>query len=175
MKLNARQDIDAAPAAVFRALADFDHWERAALRRGVDVQRTDPGADTAALPVSAPRAEPPPWPVAGMAWRIGFSWRGRPRRLAFDLAAIDVPHALRFAGASAAAEGTLAIDVVALGARRTRLSMSLEVKPRTLAARLFIQSLRLARGRVATRFDNAVAFVAANITDRIARAPRGDR
>lgn len=175
MKLNAKQDIDAAPAAVFRALADFDHWERAALRRGVDVQRTDAPADPTPATVPQARAEGPAAPVSGTAWRIGFSWRGRPRRLAVHLAAIDVPDGLRFVGASTAAEGTLVIDVVALGAQRTRLSMSLEVKPRTFAARLFIQSLRLARTRVTTRFDNAVAFVAANIADRIARGPRGDR
>ena len=41
MKLSSRQDIEAPVAFVFDALNDFQAWERAALRRGAEVARTD--------------------------------------------------------------------------------------------------------------------------------------
>lgn len=39
-----------------------------------------------------------------------------------------------------------------LSPRRSRVRMDLEVKPKTLAARLFINTMRLAKGRVQGRF-----------------------
>jgi hypothetical protein len=39
-------------------------------------------------------------------------------------------------------------------------------KPNTLAARLFIQSLRLARAKLSRRFELRVAQLAADIEDR---------
>ena len=41
MKLNVRQDIDLPIARVFARLSDFDGWQKAALRRGAEVARTD--------------------------------------------------------------------------------------------------------------------------------------
>ena len=41
MKFSAREDIDGAIEDVFRFLTDFEAFERQAIRRNVDVQRTD--------------------------------------------------------------------------------------------------------------------------------------
>ena len=41
MKLSGRTDIQAPVEFVFDAISDFDFWERAALRRGAEVTRTD--------------------------------------------------------------------------------------------------------------------------------------
>ena len=49
--------------------------------------------------------------------------------------------------------------------------MQVELKPRTLAARLFIQSMRLARKRVQRRFEGRLAEIARDIEQRFAGQP----
>jgi Polyketide cyclase / dehydrase and lipid transport len=153
VRLSAREDIDAPQERAFRALAAFDHWERAALRKGASVLRTDTLAEAA----------------PGMTWQVGFVWRGRPRNLTIHLTEIDAPQALRFEGVSPSFQGWMAIEIVRMGARRSRLAMTMEIKPRTLASRLFLQSARLARGRITKRLDMAMKQLGAFI---ISRQPR---
>ena len=61
MKLSGRTDVQAPVEFVFDAISDFDFWERAALRRGAEVTRTDKLRQ----------------PAPGMSWMIRFGWRGR--------------------------------------------------------------------------------------------------
>lgn len=150
MRLSGREDIDVPQERAFRALAAFDHWERAALRKGASVLRTDTLAEAA----------------PGMTWQVGFVWRGRPRTLTVKLTEFDAPQTLRFEGISPSFQGWMAIEVVRMGARRSRLALTIEVKPRTLAARLFLQSARLARGRITARLDLRMKQLAAAIVSR---------
>ena len=53
-----------------------------------------------------------------------------------------------------------------LGAKRTRMVVVSEAKPKTLAARLILQSLRLARARVQRRVDGRIGAIAQEIEDR---------
>ncbi len=153
MKLSSREDVDAPIEVVFAQLTDFDGWERAALRRGAEVQRSD----------TATRVG------RGTAWSVGFRYRGKPRHVALTLTLLDPPLRLGFSGTGASLDGVLAIDLIAMAPRRTRISVKLEIRPRTLVARLFMQSLKLARARVDGRFRMRVAQVAAEIEDRFAR------
>jgi hypothetical protein len=56
-----------------------------------------------------------------------------------------------------------------LSPRRSRVRIDLEVKPKTLAARLFINTLRLAKGRVQARFERSLGNLGARIKDRYDR------
>lgn len=150
MKFNAREDIDMPQEQAFRALSDFDHWERTALRKGANVQRKD------TLAVPGP----------GMTWDIGFVWRAKARNLNVRLAEFDAPQAMRFEGVSPSFEGWMTVEVVRMGARRARLALTVEVRPRTLAARLFLQSARLARRRIKTRLDLRMKQLAAAVVGR---------
>ncbi len=58
-----------------RALSDFDAWERGAMRRGAEVERTD------AL------ARPGP----GMAWAATFPYRGKRREIEVRLDDVVAP------------------------------------------------------------------------------------
>lgn len=160
MKLTSRYDIEAPMAFVFRALTDFDSWERAAMRRGAEVGRTDKLRQ----------------PGVGMAWNVRFQYRGRDRRMDITLQDMSPETRLAMKGESPNIEGVVSIDLLDLAAKRTRLSVTVDVAPRTLGARLFLQSLRLARTKVDRRFAQRVAQLAADIEDRFRRsAPRQDR
>ena len=156
MRFTTKQDIEAPVAFVFKTLADFDVWERAAMRRGAEIERTDTLTQAG----------------AGMSWTSRFSYRGRARAVDLRLVTFDAPAQLAFAGQSAAVEGTAAVDMMEMSSRRTRIHVVAEVTPRTLAARLFLQSLRLARARVDRKFEQRVAQLAADIEHRF-RTSRG--
>ncbi|PZR00804.1 MAG: hypothetical protein DI533_09840 [Cereibacter sphaeroides] len=154
MKFAGREDIEAPIAAVFAALSDFDGWERAALRRGAEVQRTD----------ALTR------PGRGMAWNVGFVFRGKPRRASLRLQELDPPGRLVVSGNGANLDGRMICDLIEMSPRRTRIEVQLEVKPLTIGARLFVQSIRLARARTERRFRARLAQLAADIEHR---QPRG--
>ncbi len=157
MKLNTKEDIEASIEEVFAALTDFDGFERAALRRGAEVARTDQPRVTG----------------LGQGWRMAFDYRGKRRQLTARLVGFDRPNALRFAGSSKALDGEMLVDLVALSRRRTRVAVSLEILPKTLAARIFVQSLRLAKGRVTDRFARRIKAFAVVIEDRLRKPTLG--
>lgn len=150
MKLSGRTDIGASLDAAFAFLTDFDGWERAALRRGADVTRTDKLKK----------------PGPGMTWHVRFAWRGRERELQIKIVALDPAGQLTIAFDGPSVEGRLNAELVSMAVKRTRLLMQLEAKPRTLTARLFIQSLKLAKTRVQKRYDGRLAQIAADIEAR---------
>ena len=150
MKFVARHDIDAPLEFVQKVLADFEGWERAAMRRGAEVSRTD----------KLRQAGP------GMSWLTRFPYRSKERVINVQLLALDMAGHMAFIGSSASIEGDVKIDLLEMAAKRTRLHVGIEVKPRTLGARLFLQSLRLARSRVDKSFDARIAMLAADIETR---------
>lgn len=150
MKFATKQDVEAPIAFVFRALADFESWERAAMRRGAEVARTDKLRQ----------------PGAGMSWRAHFPFRGKSRQLDARLLTLISPSKLGFSAQSLAIEADATFDLVEMSARRTRLHLSLDTTPRNLTARLFIQSLRLARARIDRKFAFRVAQLVAEIEEK---------
>jgi hypothetical protein len=150
MKFSARQDIDTPSAYVFDALSDFDAWERMALRRGAEVTRTD----------TLPAKE------AGMSWSVKYTFRGRRRAADVKLVHIQPNTKLEFAAKSPAIEAAIAIEIIEMSARRSRVHVTLNVTPQTLAAKLFIQSVRLARTRADRRFAQRIASITSEIEDR---------
>lgn len=129
MQFSSREDIEAPIDRVFAMLSEFEAFERSAIRRGIEVQRT--GA------VGAPET--------GLGWDAEFDLRGRRRKLRVNLVSYEPPNLMRFELLSQGLDGETTIDLMALSPRRTRLEIRLELKPRTLPARLLLQSLKLAR------------------------------
>ena len=150
MKISGRTDIGAPIDFVFGFLSDFDGWERAALRRGADVTRTDKLRK----------------PGAGMTWHVRFAWKGRERELQIKVVKLDPAGQMTLSFDGPAIEGTLNAELVSLASKRTRLLAQVEAKPRTLAARLFIQSLKLAKSRVQKRYDARLDQLARDIEIR---------
>lgn len=157
MKLNARQDIEAPVAFVFAALQDFEAWERAALRRGADVARTDKPNDGS----------------PGLSWLVKFAYRGKERRLALRLTGLEQLTLLAFSGTGNSIDGVAGIDLVELATRRTRLSVTLDLRPKTIGARLVFQSLRLAKTRINRRLADRINQFCTEIESRYRKSTRG--
>jgi hypothetical protein len=147
MKLIAKTDLEAPTAFVYAQLADHAAWEREALRRGAEIERP------ADLPLSG----------VGAGWRIQIPFRGKVRRVLLTVAEMEPDQNLAYSFDGQSLQGVAILEVQALSARRSRLRVTLDAKPKTLAARLFINTLRLAKGRVQARFDNRLGQLAARI------------
>lgn len=156
MKLTSRQDIEAPVAFVFDALKDFEAWERAALRRGADVARTDTSNSI----------------VPGISWMIKFAYRGKQRRVALRLANLERPTMMEFSGVGTSLDGVVALNLIELASRRTRLSVKLEMRPRTIVARLLLQSMRFANTRLNRRFADRVGQLCLEIESRYRQSRR---
>lgn len=150
MKLATKKDIEAPIAQVWAAVSDHEAWERAAMRRGVEVERTDKLRS----------------PGPGMAWTSRFTFRGRDRKADLQVTEMTGPGAMGFTVVSDAIEAVSRVELIEMSAKRTRLHLTSEIKPRSLGARLFLQSLRLARAKVERKFDAKVGQLAADLEAR---------
>ncbi|QBF33490.1 SRPBCC family protein [Thalassococcus sp. S3] len=154
MKFTSKEDIEAPVDYVWSQLSEFEAFERSAIRRGAEVHRV----------VDKPE------PQAGMTWDAKFELRGKEREAQIELVTYDEPNEMVFETESAGLSGYCELELVALSPRRTRLSVSFEMKPRTLPARLLIQSLKLAKTNLTKRFKLRVADYAKDMEDRYARS-----
>ena len=154
MKLATKYDVEAPAGFVFAQLADFEGWERAAMRRGAEVMRTD------TLRSVAP----------GLTWEAQFQYRGKERHTTIRLDTLTPTRHLALTATSKLLDGVMAIALLDLAAKRTRVEVRLEIKPKTIAARIYVQTLRLARARVERGFAQRIAQLAVEIEDRYKRS-----
>ncbi|EAQ22888.1 SRPBCC family protein [Roseovarius sp. 217] len=154
MQFSGKEDIEAPIERVFEEITDFQAFERSALRRGADVKRTD-----------TLRA-----PGVGMSWHAAFKLRGKQRKVDVSVADYDPPNGITLGLMSASIEGQMIAELVALSRGRTRMTVTLVLQPRSLAARLMMQSLRLARGNLTKRFKVRLAEYAMDVEERYKRS-----
>lgn len=138
MRFTAKEDIEAPIEYVFSQITDFAALERSALRRGAEIQRV----------ANRPEAAP------GMAWETAFMLRGKRREMTVELTVFDAPNGITLVSQSPNISGHVVVDLVALSRERTRLNMLIEIESKTLAARLLLQSLKLARSNLNARLGN---------------------
>ncbi|NNE87286.1 MAG: SRPBCC family protein [Silicimonas sp.] len=147
MKFSSREDIEAPVSRVFEAVTDFDRFERQLLRRGVDITRDE----------SCPPTD------IGANWQAKFPWRGRTHAVVAELVTFEPENGFAFESRSGGVICMGVVDLVALSKSRTRLFVSLDLRPTTLSSRLFIQSLKLAKGSLSRKFKARVSDWAARI------------
>ncbi len=151
MKLATHHDIVAPVDTIFKVLSDSTRWERAAVRRGMTVNRTDGGRDLA----------------VGAAWAVKASFRGKVRDLTIAVVDVTRPSQIVTEATSALFSANLSVDLIELSARKTRVSISVETKPNTLAARIMLQSAKLAKKSIKQRFDKRVGALLIDLAERI--------
>lgn len=154
MQFSSQEDIEAPIDEVFAMLSEFESYERAALRRGIDVRR---GSEELIRGV-------------GMKWDATFSLRGAEREITLELTEFDPPNGMRFDADSQGLDAYLTVELLALSASQTRMSILMELAPKTLPARLLVQSLKLAKSNLSKRFDTKVSDYAKAMQDRASRA-----
>jgi hypothetical protein len=148
MKLSTREDIEAPIAYVYGRVSDFAGFERRALRQGVDVSCRDEGQAK-----------------VGTCWDIAFAFRGRPRKVQAELTKLDPEHGIEIESQSDGLLALTQVELVALSAARTRILVSFDIKAKTLTARLLLQSLKLAKAKMTSRFKARVLDYAENVED----------
>lgn len=154
MEFALKKDIAAPVDMVFAALTDFPAYERQVLRRGAELRRLDS----------------PPVQDAGASWDAAFQYRGKLRRLKLTITEFDAPTRLAATGESAPVLFNANVELMEIGPGQTRLKAKLSLTPRTFAARLMVQSLKLARAATQRRMDARLAQFAADIEARHTRA-----
>ncbi len=147
MKFSTREDIEVPIERMFQAVSDFDGFERQALRRGAEVTRHDAYGK----------------PGMGSEWRAEFTFRGKRREANIRIVQFEPPNGYVAETVSGGIEGIATVDLVALSPRRTRMHFSVELMPRSLSARLLVQSLKFAKASLRKRFSNRVAQFAEDI------------
>ena len=150
MKFTTREDVEAPIDRVFDMICDFDSYERAAMRRGAEVRRTDSLTNSG----------------VGMCWEAAFDMRGKRREIDIEMKKFDAPNGLGVFTVSTGLEGLGEIELLALSRTRTRISVEFEIKPTNLSARLLVQSLKLAKTSLTKRFKLRAAQYAKGLEDR---------
>jgi len=150
MKFSTREDIEAPIDYVFTRVTDFHGFERQALRRGADVQRLDSNGTI----------------VEGSAWDVAFKFRGKDRKMTAKITQIDTPTVLQIDTVATGLGGVSLVELVALSRNRTRIAVTVELSPKSLSARLLLQSLKLAKSNLTRRFKMRVTEFAEDVEDR---------
>jgi uncharacterized protein YndB with AHSA1/START domain len=154
MKFSTKEDIEAPIDAVFEMICDFETFERAAMRRGAEVQRTDTRTT----------------PGVGMAWRGTFNLRGKRREVDIEMITFERPDEIVLECQSPGLLTLTTIELVALSKNRTRLMIAFDIKPLNLSARLLVQSLKLAKTSLTKKFKLRIAEFAKTLEERHQRS-----
>lgn len=141
MKLLAQEDIAAPMDQVWRDVTNFEGFERSAMRRGVSVRRTDRRATV----------------EEGSSWAIDFEYRGRDRKARAHLMSVEADQGYQIDVQSSGIESPVHVMLVPLSRTRTRLTVAVEMKATTLAGRILLQTIKLARGMAQRRLSERVA------------------
>lgn len=150
MKFSAKEDIDAPIEDVFLMLSEIERYERSAMRRGAEVRRTsDPALHG-----------------LGMTWDVAFQLRGRHRDMKLEMVAFDSPQHIKIAAGSSSLASDFVLNLVSLSPQRTRVAVSLDLRPKNLSARLLVQSLKLAKASLTKQFKLRVAEYAKDMETR---------
>ena len=153
MQLASKENIEVPIEQVFDMLADFERHERSAMRRGAEVRRTDTLKE----------------PGVGVRWDISFEFRGKPRDLQLAVTEFDRPYEMTFEAGMNGVDSTISVQLVALSKTLTRMNVSTDIKPKTLSARLLVQSMKLAKSNISKRLDSRMSAQARDMEDRYNR------
>lgn len=153
MKFSSREDIDVPIAFVFERVCDFPMFEKQAVKRGAKVKRVDSGEYK-----------------VGSAWDASFKYRGRKRDLNLKIEELQAPETLALHHESSGIYGDTVIELIALSPKKTRIIASIELRPKTMPARLLIQSLKLAKATLTSRFKKRLNDFSSSVSVKYAQS-----
>jgi hypothetical protein len=141
MKFKVSEDVDAPQSMVWARFTDFSGFEEDVRGRGATVTRVGNWSETA----------------EGVEWRGEVTIRGKARAISSKVTRL-VPEELcliesRIGGMDCAYE----MSFVPLSPEVTRVALVLDLSADTMTARLLLQTLKLARGKVLQRLQGMIA------------------
>ncbi|WP_180287462.1 SRPBCC family protein [Puniceibacterium antarcticum] len=151
MNFTAQEDIKAPLDQVFAELSDFEAILAAVTQQGGEVQRTDDGDATG----------------VGSRWSSAFELNDKMREITVTLTEYVPPNAMAFVAVSAGIELQARVDLVALTSVETRVDVVVDMLPKTMSARLLMQPMKLARGKLADKFQSRVKTYAKELETRL--------
>lgn len=146
MKFVATEDIAAPIDAVWARVSDLEGFEARAKQRVSGLARTPPGPAT-----------------QGSKWTGKAEVMGKARTITVVASILVAPNQLLAEAGTDGMTVTIQVDLEAKGPSLTRLTVTTEAKARSLAARLMLQSAKLARATMAKRYKGRVADFASRI------------
>jgi hypothetical protein len=136
MNFKSKQDINAPAEHVFNQLADFDFYESYAMRLGAQVERM------------GYYSEPQP----GMCWNIKGHIRGKERDIELTLDTYRPIETLSYVCTSNALNAMISFNTIPLSKTETRMKIAVNIRARSLSARIALQSAKLAKKTLNRKF-----------------------
>ncbi len=140
MKFASSTDIEATLDHTFNAFANFELFEKMGVKSGAAVRR---------LECASPR-DP------GAQWQIDAKIRGKQRHIELELTSFDRPEFIGFKARTGGVKALIKIDLIFLSARHTRANLQLDLNPKTISARLFVQGVKLVKKRVDVKIEKGL-------------------
>ena len=155
MKFITKGDVEAPTDFVFDDMTDYEGWEATVRKRNTQLVRA-PG------PV-----------IPGTTWNAKFHLRGRDRDMTVTLLSETPESQILLAIGDSSIDVDVSADLVALGPQKSRVAVTINLRPRNLAARLLTQSLRLARTNIQHQLDWRIAAWAEDLSRSYAKSQQG--
>jgi len=154
MKFETIEEIDAPQDFTFARFTDFLRYEKLAQGYGAELRRVGGFTEIS----------------EGVTWRGSVPIQGRTRGVEAVVASYDPAVYARMDTAVGGMNVIFEMRFEALGDAKTRLIAVTELQARTLAARLVIQSAKLARKRVQARITSKIVALANEYEDAYRRS-----
>lgn len=156
MQFSSVQDVNAPLDFVFQQLSDFDSYESYAMRIGADVKRMDQLTQKA----------------AGLRWSIDGDFRGKKRKFDIQLTEYRPDNLLKFLVVASGIEATASMEAMALTRKQSRIKVTTVLTPKSISARLILQSAKLAKSSMNRKYNHRFWTYANYIENNYNKAAR---
>ena len=137
----------------FRAATDYAFFEAWARDAGLDVARIGTG------------------PLQHLSWLVSGRIRGRERDIALSVPEVAAPVRMHVVTQINHIAAHSDIQFIELSRRRCRMTVTVGLVPKSIAARLIVHSLRLSRPRLTRRLNRGLGQFARIIAKRARHLP----
>jgi hypothetical protein len=146
MKFSTREDIGRPADEVFAAVSDFTFFEDLLRQRGVTVERIEDCG-----------------PAVGTAWKAKAVVRGRHLTILSQVVTFRAQDGIAISSTASGLETLTEVEITPLTSKKSRLAVAVDIRPTSFKGRLFLQPLKLAKGKLSDRFRSGIARFAKDV------------
>ena len=153
MQFTGKEDIEKPIDEVFDAVTDYEAFEKQVMRRGHEITRLDAQSSGG----------------VGMSWKMRIPVRGTLRELTATVSRYDRPDHVALDLRIGGLDAVVNVELIALSPKRTRMSLEIELMPRSITSRVLVQSLRLKRASLTKTLRKRLGEFAEHLEARPSR------